>query len=46
MRLLLLLLLFIYLITLVNIYLLRRLHLSQIVSGISLSQGKEIHPIP
>jgi len=33
------------LITLLSIYLLGNLHLSQIVGGIRLSQGKEIHPV-
>jgi len=33
------------LISLLSIYLLGNLHLSQTVSGIKLSQGKEIHPI-
>jgi hypothetical protein len=33
------------LITLLRIYVLGNLHLSQIVSGISFSQGKEINPI-
>jgi len=34
------------LITLLSIYLLGNLHLSQIVGGIRRSLGKEIHPIP
>jgi len=33
------------LITLLSIYLLGNLHLSQIVGGIRLGQGKEIHPV-
>ena len=33
------------LITLLNIYLLENLHLSQIIGRIKLSQGKEIHSI-
>ena len=33
-------------VTLLSFYLLENLHLSQIVSGITLSQGKEINPIP
>ena len=33
------------LITLLNIYLLKTLHLSQIIGGIKLSQGKEIRSI-
>jgi hypothetical protein len=34
------------LITLINIYLLGNLRLSQSANGIKLSQGEEIHPIP
>jgi len=34
------------LITLLGIYLLGNIRLSQAVGGIRLSQGKEIHPIP
>ena len=34
------------LITVLSIQLQGNLHLSQIISGIRLSQGKEIHPIP
>jgi len=34
------------LITVLSIQLLQNLHLSQIISGIRLSQGKEIHSIP
>ena len=36
----------IIIITLLNICLLGSLHVSQIVCGIRLSQGKEIHSIP
>jgi len=35
----------IFLITLLSIYVLGNLHLSQIVSWINLNQGKKIHPI-